>query len=126
METPKQQPFSNSVECAKCGSGAVDLKTLPAGIAPRLSGYVTMRYCSGGKEPEAPAEINPLNLAQELIAAATGKPISLGEPVPRGRLNICAGIGEEHLHLTCSWCGYEWLMETKDHSSVVSLRNQRG
>lgn len=30
------------------------------------------------------------------------------------KLNICAGIGEEHLHKICSRCQFEWLTETKD------------
>lgn len=37
----------------------------------------------------------------------------LGTP-SRPRINICAGIGEEHLHKTCACCQYEWLTQTKD------------
>jgi len=39
---------------------------------------------------------------------------------PRGKLNICAGIGTEHLHATCSNCNYEFLMATKDSEPISS------
>lgn len=54
------------------------------------------RHCAGGK---APTEIT-----------------SLSEALRNGsceRLNLCAGIAEPHLHVTCRNCGFERLMKTK-------------
>jgi hypothetical protein len=99
METPTIKPFTESTQCVKCG--AVDPH-------PMLMIGVQTRYCPGGQEPETETEKNPIEAFLSLLP-------SLGSPLAAARkpgINICAGIGEDHLHKTCSRCGFEWLTKT--------------
>ena len=98
METPTIKPFTESAQCAKCGAG--DNTSVPM---MGMTG-VHSRYCPGGQEPEVEPDKNPIEALLTLIPAFSN-PLA-----PRkSRINICAGIGEEHLHKTCSRCGFEWL-----------------
>lgn len=113
MEAQTLKPFAEVVTCPKCGDGPAPTGpdsaffNSPMGV---VLSFVTTRYCPGGQEPESPAEPNPMLALIEFVAPKVG--FSAGTPKPR--LNICAGIGEEHLHKTCSRCQYEWLTRTKD------------
>ena len=119
------KPFSEISTCIKCGISE-QLRQMqdfgpPSVFLPqgKIPGVILTRYCAGGKEPEERPEESPDPMAH--IAAIFSKVASVhnqvGALVP-AKLNICAGIGEEHLHKTCSACGYEWLMKTKDREVV--------
>lgn len=132
VPVPTLKPFSTITCCEKCGNGDFDF--LPKGgdvsFEPNFLGLAgpqagpiavayppvglsifSIRYCAGGKEPTDPAEQNPL--AAFLQTVSSGDPRLLGSTMTP-RINICAGIGEEHLHYTCSRCQYEFLMRTKE------------
>ena len=98
-------PFSDVSTCIKCGS-----TSLPS------HGHIGTRYCAGGKEPEERPEEShdPMTQIATVFSKVASVHNQVGAPLVPSRLNICAGIGEEHLHKTCSGCGYEWLTETKD------------
>lgn len=52
-------------------------------------------YCTGGQDPEKTATmVTPMGEFHQKYTP------------------ICTGISEEHLHLTCTHCGYHFLMET--------------
>lgn len=130
------KPFVEMLSCPKCGAGKPDRSEIPPltqemvdampfgvavpiynGVVPGFSPIRT-RYCPGGQEPEQPAELDPMAVSLQAITQMTsGLPEHLRPtlpPPPRGKLNICAGIGEEHLHAVCNNCQYEFLMATKD------------
>ncbi len=70
-------------------------------------------YCPGGQEPEK-EETNPI-AAMLHVASKTGAvPPGFDAGISKKSINICAGIGEEHLHRICGRCQYEWLTQTKD------------
>lgn len=124
METPTIKPFSDVVSCEKCGHGNVDPVEPPSGPhVPELPLYMVrvafssfdVRYCGGGKELENPAEKNPVVSFLQMIGQ--GDPRMFASSLPP-RINICAGIGEEHLHLTCTRCRHEFLMKPKSTAVV--------
>lgn len=131
----KVRPFTELKGCPKCGVGdeppvyppAPALPIEYAGALPILMGSFTplrTRYCPGGQEPESPVELDPMATSlQAAMAAMTSIIPEHKRPelaAPRGKINICAGIGQEHLHATCSNCSYEFLMATKDTQVEVS------
>ena len=72
------------------------------------------RYCRGGKELENEEAENPMATIMKAATGALPEQFkSLGFVGP-SKINICAGITEEHLHKICSVCAYEFLMQTKD------------
>jgi hypothetical protein len=82
--------------CRQCGSELNWLDKVKCWLSSSTMAVVNQRYCPGGKEPT------------ELVG--------LPEAMMRGsseRLNVCAGVTEPHLHLTCRSCGFEWLMKVK-------------
>jgi hypothetical protein len=129
MEAPKLKPFSESAQCEKCGGQDIfffqdppriaNRDPFPIGIDPPpvifapAPGVVDIRtrYCPGGQEPEARVEDNPL--ATLLASLPAGPKAEMFTSSLRPRINICAGIGEEHLHKTCPRCGYEWLTKVR-------------
>lgn len=118
MEAPKLKPFSTITCCEKCGNGYIPPNPVGLGpqdpapfiLAPVFFSSFTIRYCAGGKEPENPTEQNPVASFLQTVSAIA--PDKLASSLPP-RINICAGIGEDHLHLTCTCCQYEFLMQTK-------------
>lgn len=118
MEAQTLKPFADVTTCPKCGDGPAPVNppaadpfftTAGPGFFPAMV-FVATRYCPGGQELESPAEVNPVHALIEFVAPKVGFPAV----PPKTRLNICWGIGEEHLHKTCSRCQYEWLTRTKD------------
>jgi predicted RNA-binding Zn-ribbon protein involved in translation (DUF1610 family) len=82
-------PFAEIATCPKCGMGdrASEMpQQLSAMPAPAMLGTIVFV------------------LTRYCAGAAPG---STG-------VNLCAGIGHEHLHKICPNCGYEWLTKTKD------------
>jgi hypothetical protein len=102
METPTIKPFTESAQCIKCG-----LFDNPQGVIMGMQSIQT-RFCPGGQEPECEPDRNPVDALLSLLPALSN-PLTARKP----RINICAGIGEEHLHKTCPRCGFEWLTGTK-------------
>lgn len=85
--------------------------------AGKVPGAILTRYCPGGKEPEqAPEEsTDPMMQIATMVSRAASVHNQVGaETLLKPRINICAGIGEEHLHRVCSNCGFEFLTKTKD------------
>lgn len=103
METPTIKTYSESEQCVKCG--ALDN---PQGVIMGMQSIHT-RFCPGGKELEEEQEKNPIEAFLALVPAIT----NFGAVPRKPKINICAGIGEEHLHKTCPRCGFEWLTQTK-------------
>jgi hypothetical protein len=110
MEAPTLKPFSDIEYCEKCGNGKAHDPRVAAFLPPPGLTFC-VSYCPGGKEPEEPAETNPL--AALLEALPQGPRASMFASSRRPRINICAGIGEEHLHITCTRCQHEFLTKTK-------------
>src|SRR5260221_6069414 len=103
METPTVKPFTESAQCNKCG--AFDN---PQGVIMGMQSIQT-RFCPGGQELEAEPDKPPVDAILSLLPTLLSNPLAARKP----RINICAGIGEEHLHKTCPRCGFEWLIKTK-------------
>ncbi len=59
--------------------------------------FVTVGWCAGGKEPTEPVQVATLAGIREA----------------EGRY-ACAGIAEEHLHITCRNCGRQWLSQVRE------------
>lgn len=104
MEAHTIKPFSELAECVKCGAG----DSMPASPMIGMFGSINTRFCPGGKEPEEEQDKNPIHAILSLLPSL-GNPLAALKP----RINICAGIGEEHLHKTCPRCGFEWLTGTR-------------
>jgi hypothetical protein len=106
METPTIKPFTELAECVKCGAG----DSLPTS-SPMIGmyGQIQTRFCPGGQELEAEPEKTPVDAILSLLPTLLSNPLAARKP----RINICAGIGEEHLHKTCPRCGFEWLIGTR-------------
>ena len=103
MEQPTIKPYSETADCIKCG--APDRHPNP------MLGVIgaATRFCPGGKQlEEDDQDKSPIDAILSLLPALSN-PMSARKP----RINICAGIGEEHLHKTCPRCGFEWLTQTK-------------
>lgn len=124
METPTIQRFTESAECVKCGLADVLLLNPDSAlhrslthhepVPPVLFGMgavsvIQTRYCPGGQEPEVEQPADPVLALFSMLPQLANKQL----PTLRPKLNICAGIGEEHLHKTCPRCGFEWLTGTK-------------
>lgn len=113
----KIEPFTgHHTYCPKCGNGSENQLVHGVGdfnVHPSMRTALRVRYCAGGKEPEE-TEQNPLSAFLQLIAADAIS--SKFRTLSLTRVNICAGIGEEHLHVQCVDCGYEWLTQTKEQS----------
>jgi len=103
METPTIKPFTDLAQCVKCGAGDNAHNPMLG-----MSGINT-RYCPGGQELEAEPDKTPVDAILSLLPTLLSNPLAARKP----RINICAGIGEEHLHKTCPRCGFEWLIMTK-------------
>jgi ribosomal protein S27AE len=104
METPTIKPFTESAQCTKCG--AADYLAMGQPMPSNLMmNPVIMRFCPGGKELEEEEPKNPIEAFLSLLPALGSSMAVARKP----RINICAGIGEEHLHKTCPRCGFEWL-----------------
>ena len=103
METPTIKPFSELAECVKCGAG----DNSPNPMLGMMG--INTRFCPGGQGPEVEEEKNPIETFLSVLPQLAAQKI----PSTRPRINICAGIGEEHLHKTCPRCGFEWLTQTK-------------
>jgi hypothetical protein len=133
----KIKPFGELLSCPKCGAGKPDnqppmpalteemVDAMPFGVAiPIYNGPmpgfspIRTRYCPGGQEPETVPELDPIGASLQMIQQMTSHLPSHLQPQmpagPRGKINICAGIGEDHLHAICNNCQYEFLMATKD------------
>lgn len=113
MIDSKIKPFIAGHVCVKCGAGEI---LYPP---PALHMHsVTIRFCSGGKEPESPLDVDPMTssfqAAMNTLSSVFPQQIVNHVGEQRGKLNICAGIAEEHLHATCNNCQYEFLIQTKD------------
>lgn len=144
IDSQKLQAFQWEAFCAKCGAGQpvqspeldAEFKppepevpphllhpTIPGQLRGRFPyGYVVFPsplrtvYCAGGKEPES-EEQNPL---VGVFKMATGALPEQLKNLSGRTINICAGIGQEHLHRICSNCGYEFLMQCKDATQEVT------
>jgi Zn ribbon nucleic-acid-binding protein len=116
----KIEPYSGPTsECAKCGNGS-QLSPGPE-IFPRMQhATLRVRYCPGGKELEETEE-NPLTAFLQLVSSESIS--SKFRSVSLKRVNICAGIGEDHLHVTCVDCGYEWLTHTKERGEPPKMQS---
>lgn len=140
IETLKLQPFAVSTCCPKCGAGepapvvppsygdkwSAGLDTVPAPLSPFIayngpfmSGTLRTRYCAGGKEPESEGELDPMVQITRVAASITGGKGAADLFHGPGKINICAGITEEHLHRICTNCEYEFLMQTKDSEETA-------
>lgn len=88
-------PFQVLKECPKCG---MKNRFVP-GWMLRLLGMVSTEfraaYCKGGLDPQQ--TVRTLLGEREVIAT-------------------CAGLQEEHLHLSCCHCSAQLLMEVKEKS----------
>lgn len=102
METPTIKPFTESAQCVKCGAADQIL-------TPMMGMGIGSMFCPGGKQLEEEQEKNPVEAFLSLLPAIT----NLGGVARKPKINICAGVTEEHLHKTCPRCGYEWLIHTK-------------
>ena len=105
MEAPTIKPFSELAQCIKCGAGDPSTHAIPM---IGVHGPIHTQFCPGGKELEEEQDKNPVEAFLSLLPA-----ISNLQLARKPKINICAGIGEEHLHKTCPRCGYEWLTGTK-------------
>lgn len=122
------QPFGDLGTCPKCGHGdpfigkaenAGTVPTFPSSDMPfaviaSMPSVLRRRYCPGGQEPETPATAE--SDVPKILSAFVGSvlPMLTAMNGAKPNLNICAGVLEEHLHVTCSNCGFEFLMATKD------------
>ena len=134
LATPQVHAFAQITECPKCGLkdkseekvNAVALSTRTQAlfaaldrVLGRLGPALAMRrqYCKGGQGPESEQK-NPLAVVFEGAATLSASPgpefMEKLQELNGRKINICAGIGAEHLHLFCQLCGYEFLMECKD------------
>lgn len=109
------EPFpAPNAECPKCGAGPgrqpVSLSAFPMPAPSALK----LIYCAGGKEPEETTE-NPLMAFMQTVLSGEAFAQKF-RSLPLKRINICAGITEEHLHVGCMNCGHEWLTQTKEQS----------
>lgn len=90
------QPFQKTVRhCAKCGG---TMMRYPSFIVRTLSlnfTYFSIHHCAGGKDPEQAIHL-------------------MGGLAHMNAANPCAGLSEEHLHVTCKMCGFMFLMRTED------------
>ena len=138
----KIEPFSNIVACPKCGCGelaanpvsmctagaiegqafGVSLPTMPI-MGPSYA--ITTRFCPGGQEPEQKGDNELVETAKIMAAAVSAINPAASKLIPdsTSKINICAGIAEEHLHRTCSNCGFEFLMATKDAAISAEVRS---
>lgn len=57
--------------------------------------YFMVIHCAGGKDPEQAVQV-------------------MGGLAHFHAANPCAGLSEEHLHVTCKMCGFMFLMKTED------------
>jgi len=105
MENTKLKPYREVASCPKCGAGK---REGDASVETTIAMEESMRifpcacrarYCPGGKQAK---EVQP-------SFSLGGITLSVDQ-----RANVCAGIPGEHLHVTCSGCGYESLMECRD------------
>lgn len=103
METPTIKPYSESATCVKCGAG----DNSPNPMLGMMG--INTRFCPGGKELEEEEPKNPIEAFLSLLPAL-GSSLAVAH---KPRINICAGIGEEHLHKTCPRCGFEWLTKVR-------------
>lgn len=107
----KIEPFTGPMAgCPKCGCGSGNPPNPRFVPQTFVQSSLRVRYCLGGKEPEENAAEPVMELLQQIFMAAADKL----RAVTVKRLNICAGITEEHLHVTCVDCGHEWLTQTKE------------
>ncbi|HLW53227.1 MAG TPA: hypothetical protein VKW06_10330 [Candidatus Angelobacter sp.] len=74
-----------------------------------------IHYCAGGKELESEIT-DPMAQTIQMAANLTsgGKMPSI---MPK-RVNVCAGIFQEHLHRTCIRCRFEVLTECRDAAAA--------
>lgn len=122
MQTQIQiEPFADCSACNKCGAADAriqfDPQDGPVAIAP-MSPYsvsvINTRYCAGGKEPEEKSPVSGIgSVLGHLLEGRLPEGMNLGE-LGKRTINICAGVMQEHLHKTCSRCGFEFLTETRE------------
>lgn len=106
-------PFFELSECPKCGSADHSCDDKEA-ACQRPCRHIRTRYCAGGKPVTEDAPVNPMMaLGRIMESAQEGKTVSSAD-LTRTEINLCAGVGEEHLHKTCVMCGYEFLTRTKE------------
>jgi hypothetical protein len=91
-------PYRERVDCdcPKCGIRLNRMDRFKMWLMSSAMATVNIRYCGGGKQPT--------------------EQVGVVEAMMRGkeeRFNVCAGVSEPHLHLTCRSCNYEWLMQVK-------------
>ena len=98
-------PFQTVNHCPKCRHGRVRLPVFLIRILELPFAHFDMAYCRGG-----------MPVAIEHDMGSFGK----HEDRPR-----CAGVTEEHIHVRCSRCGYNWLMQVADEQAGVDTPEGR-
>lgn len=120
LNATKLHPYSALCECPKCGNRDHSSdKTVEHACF-----HIRTRYCAGGKDLEEHKPANPMAIIGGMMeAAGEGRNLTT-DMLTKTEINLCAGIGEEHLHKVCSSCGFEWMTGTKDSAQQSALSSQ--
>lgn len=100
IASPTIEPFhfDKISSCRCCGESTTRWGDFLGWFRAQSCGLHKLRYCPGGK---APTETKGM-----IQAMMTGEP---------DVFNPCAGIADPHLHLRCNFCGFEFLMATREN-----------
>ena len=138
--TMKIEPYTGPLaSCPKCGNGAPPttdapqlteemLESMPFNVPVRIvhGGALRVRYCPGGKK-KVETSGTPLKSMSVAEVLREGLPLVLNflrGSSPGLEAPICEGAQEEHLHIHCTGCCYEWLTHTLDKSPPNLGRTQ--
>jgi len=98
LRLAKLLPFQRSMrECPKCGWGPSHRPGWMVRWFDIPHAAFKVSYCGGGLDAEKTARV-----------------VTLQGEVEHTWNPACAGVAEAHLHLSCTHCGYHFLMETRD------------
>ena len=99
VSVPTVHPWARFPECTKCGAsighGVRFVGVLLAAWGRSAQSYA---YCKGDQNSQV--QMPTLN-------------VQTGELGTRPLAIPCFGIVEEHLHIHCGRCGFDWLMQCK-------------
>lgn len=98
LASAKPVPFQKQLKtCPKCGWGPTHMPGLFVRWFDLAHCAFRVNYCKGGQDPEK-------TVTHATIAGLVEQTVN----------PICAGVGQDHLHISCTHCGFHFLMESMD------------